>query len=120
MISAAISVYFTIAPLYILRLFFLHIVYDIFVKFYFYSLSMCIGWFHGIVSVVYYRYMNRPVMSCTGLYDPTTIMNADELNRAQREGWAKLCFYLVSFFYYLYRYGSDMCTVLSCSRFCCL
>ncbi|XP_046345440.1 protein cornichon homolog 1-like [Haliotis cracherodii] len=48
------------------------------------------------------RYMNRPVMSSPGLYDPTTIMNADELNRAQREGWVKLAFYLISFFYYLY------------------
>ncbi|VDI74030.1 protein cornichon homolog 1-like [Mytilus californianus] len=48
------------------------------------------------------RYMNRPVMSCPGLYDPTSIMNADELSRAQREGWIKLAFYLISFFYYLY------------------
>lgn len=48
------------------------------------------------------RYMNRPVMSGAGLYDPTTIMNADELSRAQREGWIKLAFYLLSFFYYLY------------------
>ncbi|KAL8589736.1 Protein cornichon 1 [Nucella lapillus] len=48
------------------------------------------------------RYMQRPVMSCPGLYDPTSIMNADELNRAQREGWVKMGFYLVSFFYYLY------------------
>lgn len=48
--------------------------------------------------------MNRPVMSGMGLYDPTTIMNADELGRAQKEGWVKLGFYLVSFFYYLYRY----------------
>ncbi|KAL5008219.1 hypothetical protein ScPMuIL_013800 [Solemya velum] len=48
------------------------------------------------------RYMNRPVMSSPGLYDPTSIMNADELNRAQKEGWVKLAFYLISFFYYLY------------------
>ncbi|XP_025105304.1 protein cornichon homolog 1-like [Pomacea canaliculata] len=54
--------------------------------------------------VVYHirRYMHRPVMSCPGLYDPTTIMNAEELNRAQKEGWIKLGFYLISFFYYLY------------------
>ncbi|KAK2174511.1 hypothetical protein NP493_798g01024 [Ridgeia piscesae] len=49
------------------------------------------------------RYMNRPVMSGPGLYDPTSIMNADQLNRAQKEGWIKLAFYLISFFYYLYR-----------------
>ncbi|XP_052767685.1 protein cornichon homolog 1-like [Mya arenaria] len=48
------------------------------------------------------RYKNRPVMSSPGLYDPTTIMNADQLNRAIREGWVKLAFYLISFFYYLY------------------
>ncbi|XP_045169224.1 protein cornichon homolog 1-like [Mercenaria mercenaria] len=48
------------------------------------------------------RYSNRPVMSQPGLYDPTTIMNADQLNRAMREGWIKLAFYLISFFYYLY------------------
>ncbi|XP_050405192.1 protein cornichon homolog 1 [Patella vulgata] len=48
------------------------------------------------------RYMSRPVMSVPGLYDPTSIMNADELNRAQKEGWIKLAFYLISFFYYLY------------------
>ena len=47
--------------------------------------------------------MHRPVMSGSGLYDPTTIMNADQLSRAQREGWVKLAFYLLSFFYYLYR-----------------
>lgn len=41
-------------------------------------------------------------MSSSGLYDPTTIMNADQLNRATKEGWFKLAFYLLSFFYYLY------------------
>ncbi|XP_033624682.1 protein cornichon homolog 1-like [Asterias rubens] len=49
-----------------------------------------------------YRYANRPVMSSPGLYDPTTIMNADVLSRCMREGWIKLAFYLISFFYYLY------------------
>ncbi|KAJ8308074.1 hypothetical protein KUTeg_012948 [Tegillarca granosa] len=48
------------------------------------------------------RYINRPVMSGPGLYDPTSIMNSDELNRAMKEGWVKLAFYLVSFFFYLY------------------
>jgi len=48
------------------------------------------------------RYMKRPMMSRPGLYDPTTIMNADQLNKATREGWIKLGFYLLSFFYYLY------------------
>ena len=49
-----------------------------------------------------HRYMKRPVMSGPGLYDPTSIMNADVLNKCQREGWIKLAFYLLSFFYYLY------------------
>lgn len=48
------------------------------------------------------RYRSRPVMSVSGLYDPTTIMNGDALTKCQREGWFKLAFYLVSFFYYLY------------------
>lgn len=41
-------------------------------------------------------------MSSPGLYDPTTIMNSEQLSRATREGWAKLAFYLLTFFYYLY------------------
>ncbi|CAH2329009.1 cornichon homolog 1 [Pelobates cultripes] len=49
-----------------------------------------------------WRYMSRPVMSGPGLYDPTTIMNADILAFCQKEGWCKLAFYLLSFFYYLY------------------
>lgn len=48
--------------------------------------------------------MHRPVISGPGLYDPTTIMNTEELNRAMREGWVKLAFYIISFFYYLYGY----------------
>lgn len=48
------------------------------------------------------RYKNRPVMSGPGLYDPTSIMNADTLAKCQREGWIKLAVYLLSFFYYLY------------------
>lgn len=48
------------------------------------------------------RYVNRPVMSKPGLYDPTSIMNADVLSKCQREGWIKLAVYLLSFFYYLY------------------
>ncbi|XP_015770784.1 PREDICTED: protein cornichon homolog 1-like [Acropora digitifera] len=50
-----------------------------------------------------FRYANRPIMSVPGLYDPTEVMNATEMTRCQREGWIKLTFYLLSFFYYLYR-----------------
>lgn len=56
---------------------------------------MCIRFVHN-------RYINRPVMSKPGLYDPTSIMNADVLQKCQREGWIKLAVYLLSFFYYLY------------------
>ncbi|GAB1298768.1 Protein cornichon homolog 1 [Apodemus speciosus] len=55
-----------------------------------------------------WRYMSRPVMSGPGLYDPTTIMNADILAYCQKEGWCKLAFYLLAFFYYLY--GHDLCS----------
>lgn len=50
------------------------------------------------------RYVNRPVMSVPGLYDPTCIMNSDVLAHCQQEGWIKLAVYLLSFFYYLYGY----------------
>uniref|UniRef100_A0A2I3FST4 Cornichon family AMPA receptor auxiliary protein 1 n=1 Tax=Nomascus leucogenys TaxID=61853 RepID=A0A2I3FST4_NOMLE len=49
-----------------------------------------------------WRYMSRPVTSGPGLYDPTTIMNADILAYCQKEGWCELAFYLLAFFYYLY------------------
>lgn len=54
------------------------------------------------IRFVHNRYINRPVMSKPGLYDPTSIMNADVLQKCQREGWIKLAVYLLSFFYYLY------------------
>jgi len=43
-------------------------------------------------------------MSEFGLYDATSIMNADKLRRYQREGWFKLLFYVFAFFYYLVGY----------------
>ncbi|EDV20293.1 uncharacterized protein TRIADDRAFT_32287, partial [Trichoplax adhaerens] len=50
-----------------------------------------------------YRYANRPFMTGPGLYDPTTVMNSTELAKHQKEGWAKLIFFILCFFYYLYR-----------------
>uniref|UniRef100_A0A8C5Y5A8 Cornichon family AMPA receptor auxiliary protein 1 n=1 Tax=Microcebus murinus TaxID=30608 RepID=A0A8C5Y5A8_MICMU len=47
-------------------------------------------------------YMSRPVMSGPGLYDPITIMNADILAYCQKEGWCKLAFYLLAFFFTTY------------------
>ncbi|XP_019626008.1 protein cornichon homolog 1-like [Branchiostoma floridae] len=64
----------------------------------FFSLALNIP----LIAYHVYRYAGRPVMSSPGLYDPTTIMNADVLSHCQREGWIKLAFYLLSFFYYLY------------------
>merc|ERR1711937_57143 len=50
-----------------------------------------------------YRYSKRPVaMSKPGLYDPTSIMNRDKLNYAMYEGWCKMAFSFLTFFYYLY------------------
>ncbi|XP_004391648.1 PREDICTED: protein cornichon homolog [Odobenus rosmarus divergens] len=49
-----------------------------------------------------WRCMSRPGMSGPGLYDPTAIMNADILAYCQKEGWGKLAFYLLAFFYCLY------------------
>merc|ERR1711915_23567 len=69
---------------------------------------LCAGeWFSFIINtplIIYhsYRYSKRPVMSGHGLYDPTTILNMEVVTRCQREGWIKLAFYIISFFYYLY------------------
>jgi hypothetical protein len=49
-----------------------------------------------------HRYLKRPSHRSMNLYDPTTILNGHELSRATTEGWAKLAFYLLSFFYFLY------------------
>uniref|UniRef100_A0A915DCN8 Cornichon n=1 Tax=Ditylenchus dipsaci TaxID=166011 RepID=A0A915DCN8_9BILA len=54
--------------------------------------------------VVYHlhRYSNRPMMSELGIYDATKLLNRDQLQLVTREGWVKIGFYLLSFFYYLY------------------
>nr|CAG4636721.1 EOG090X0MX9 [Eubosmina coregoni] len=65
-----------------------------------------------------HRYLHRPVMSGAGLYDPTNIMNADVLSKCQREGWIKLAFYLLSFFFYLYGQGLYTNTSINIKRVC--
>ena len=45
-----------------------------------------------------FRYAKRSTRS--GIYDATTIMNRKELDRCQREGWIKLAYYIVMFFYF--------------------
>ncbi|CAN0252670.1 protein cornichon homolog 1-like [Lampetra fluviatilis] len=47
-----------------------------------------------------WRYFHRPLLD--GLYSPTSLTNVEVLGYCQREGWLKLGFYLLSFFYYLY------------------
>ncbi|NXJ25402.1 CNI1 protein, partial [Dicrurus megarhynchus] len=59
-------------------------------------------WNIPLIAYHCHRYIRRPVMTGPGIYDPTTILNKNELQRALREGWIKLGFYLISFFYYLY------------------
>lgn len=49
------------------------------------------------------RYFHRPADGSEVMYDAVSIMNADILNYCQKESWCKLAFYLLSFFYYLYR-----------------
>jgi hypothetical protein len=48
-----------------------------------------------------HKFRTRSVISGYGIYDPTTIMNAQVLSSAEREGWIKLSFYLISFLYYI-------------------
>ncbi|XP_072756834.1 protein cornichon [Anoplolepis gracilipes] len=78
----------------------LHIV----INFFFLISEQYFSLFINIPLIAYHvwRYMNRPLMTESGLYDPTSIMNAYDLSIYQREGWVKLAFYLLSFFYYLY------------------
>ena len=46
---------------------------------------------------------SKPLLSrISGIYDPTNIMNSDQLAKATREGWIKLFFSLFAFFYYIY------------------
>nr|ACO11384.1 cornichon [Caligus rogercresseyi] len=63
-------------------------------------MSLCLNL--PLIAYHIYRYQNRPVMSGFGLYDPTSIMNADTLNQCHREGWIKLAFYVLMFIYYIY------------------
>ncbi|XP_072407019.1 protein cornichon homolog 2 isoform X2 [Chiloscyllium punctatum] len=49
-----------------------------------------------------WRYFHRPADGSELLYDPASVMSAEILNYYQKESWCKLCFYLISFFYYLY------------------
>lgn len=54
------------------------------------------------------KFKNRKVLSGFGIYDPTLIMNGDVLNFEMKEGWIKLGFYMISFFYYLYCFISSL------------
>uniref|UniRef100_A0A0R3RIS7 Protein cornichon n=1 Tax=Elaeophora elaphi TaxID=1147741 RepID=A0A0R3RIS7_9BILA len=70
-----------------------------------FALSFQLGglcWNIPLIAYHVHRYIQRPVMTGPGIYDPTTILNKNELQKSLREGWVKLGFYLISFFYYLY------------------
>jgi hypothetical protein len=49
------------------------------------------------------RYSGRPTMREPGIYDPTIAFNRNELSHNQSECCYKLGFYLLCFFYYLYK-----------------
>lgn len=89
--------------------YFIHILYNIL----FLSAGELLTFLLNLPLIMYHinRYRTRPVMSVPGLYDPTSIMNADQLSRAMKEGWIKLAFYLLSFFYYLYGMISSLIAV---------
>ncbi|KAF7634632.1 hypothetical protein Mgra_00005971 [Meloidogyne graminicola] len=73
--------------------------------FFFFVLSMqlfAIAWNLPLFAYHIHRYFKRPILRGPGIYDPTTIMNHDQLSKINREGWIKMGFYLLSFFYYLY------------------
>ncbi|KAG9475346.1 hypothetical protein GDO78_003661 [Eleutherodactylus coqui] len=60
------------------------------------------------VSVIGGMYFHRPADGSEVMFDPVSIMNVDILNYCQKEAWCKLAFYLLSFFYYLYRVGATV------------
>ncbi|XP_006611884.2 protein cornichon isoform X2 [Apis dorsata] len=70
----------------------------------FLSSGQWLSLFLNIPLIIYHlwQYYHRPIMSKPGIYDPTNIMNVQTLKVHQREGWSKLTFYLLLFFYYLY------------------
>lgn len=59
--------------------------------------------FEWLMKEVFFRFFHRPADGSEVMYDPVSVMNADILNYCQKESWCKLGFYLISFFYYLYR-----------------
>uniref|UniRef100_A0A915P7B6 Cytochrome c oxidase assembly protein COX11, mitochondrial n=1 Tax=Meloidogyne floridensis TaxID=298350 RepID=A0A915P7B6_9BILA len=61
--------------------------------FFFFVLSMqlfAIAWNLPLFAYHIHRYIKRPIMRGPGIYDPTTIMNHDQLSKINREGWAKI------------------------------
>uniref|UniRef100_UPI00358F8DEE protein cornichon homolog 1-like n=1 Tax=Myxine glutinosa TaxID=7769 RepID=UPI00358F8DEE len=49
-----------------------------------------------------WRYLRGPAVSTPGHYDPAEVLSTQVLAYCHKEGWCKLGFYLLSFFYYLY------------------
>lgn len=53
--------------------------------------------------LLFVRFVKRPSASGYGLYDPTIVMNRDNLIFYNREGFIKLGYYVLSFLIYLYK-----------------
>lgn len=77
---------------------------------------MCGEWITVLINIpllaynvnrLYQVYVKSPrsksfIDRVSNIYDPTSIMNSDQLARATKEGWIKLFFNLFGFFYYIY------------------
>lgn len=58
---------------------------------------------HRLYNVFIKSPRSRPIIDrLSYVYDPTNIMNSEQLARATKEGWIKLFFNLFGFFYYIY------------------
>ena len=54
------------------------------------------------------RYSGRPVLSQSGLYDPTTLLETERIATCQTESWAKLLIYILVFFYSLVGWANKL------------
>eukprot|EP00730_Choanoeca_flexa_P003657 TRINITY_DN11469_c0_g2_i2.p2 TRINITY_DN11469_c0_g2~~TRINITY_DN11469_c0_g2_i2.p2 ORF type:complete len:162 (+),score=22.91 TRINITY_DN11469_c0_g2_i2:2630-3115(+) len=64
---------------------------------------LCFATYVALTAYHVNRYLNRPQMSKPGIYDPTVMFDRNEMNRDTYEAAIKLAFYMLTFFYFLYR-----------------
>jgi len=57
----------------------------------------------GLVAYHIYRYWHRPSMQKPGIYDPTEMFDHNNMKKHTIESGLKLAFYMLTFFFYLYR-----------------